>query len=180
MLDPDACFPQILLFKLYCSFTERTGNDSDPIQLARSLCLETYAFRTSDLDLVNASPEQLPPFAIIASKDVVTPEDEKWTAADGAQVGQPIRRYRWGTAFPLNRDHSDLIILKQLLFGHRNFAVHDLLQDSWRRAHIFAQEYEALLAEQQQERISARGSLRVCVGSERVQPPAVTWVQNVT
>jgi septin family protein len=53
---------------------------------------------------------------------------EDVTAADGGQVGQPFRRYRWGSAFPLNRDHSDLIILKQLLFGHRNFAVHDLLQ----------------------------------------------------
>jgi hypothetical protein len=35
---------------------------------------------------------------------------------------------RWGTAVPLQRQHSDLIILKQLLCGHRNFAVHDLLQ----------------------------------------------------
>jgi hypothetical protein len=59
---------------------------------------------------------------------------EDVTAADGGQVGQPFRRYRWGSAFPLNRDHSDLIILKQLLFGHRNFAVHDLLQVScWDR-----------------------------------------------
>lgn len=59
-------------------------------------------------------------------------------------------RYRWGTAFPLNRDHSDLIILKQLLFGHRNFAVHDLLQDSWRRAHAFAQQYQGLLIKHHQ------------------------------
>lgn len=97
--------------------------------------------------MVNASTAQLPPFAIVASKTLMTPEDAKLAAAEGGQVGMPFRRYRWGTAYPLSREHSDMIILKQLLFGHRNYAVHDLLADSWRRAHIFAREYEQLLAD---------------------------------
>lgn len=72
----------------------------------------------------------------------------------------PISRYRWGTAFPLSRDHSDLVILKQLLFGHRNFAVHDLLQDSWRRAYGFAKQYQVLLIKhhQQQNKAVALGA----------------------
>jgi hypothetical protein len=52
-------------------------------------------------------------------------------------VGVPCRRYLWGDALPLNRDHSDLIILKSLLSGHQNRAVYGLLNDSWKRAHTF-------------------------------------------
>ncbi|WIA39364.1 hypothetical protein OEZ86_005472 [Tetradesmus obliquus] len=131
--------------------------EEDPVGLASQLCLETYRFRESDLEMVGASTSQLPPFAIVASKDLMGLEDV--TAADGGQVGQPFRRYRWGSAFPLNRDHSDLIILKQLLFGHRNFAVHDLLQDSWRRAFTFAREYETLLRDNGHELASATTAL---------------------
>ncbi|KAF6261998.1 Septin-domain-containing protein [Scenedesmus sp. NREL 46B-D3] len=89
--------------------------------------------------------ERLPPFAIVSSKDLLTADEAGQPGMEGGEVGQPFRRYRWGTAFPLKREHSDLIILKQLLCGHRNFAVHDLLQDSWRRAHAFSGQYESLL-----------------------------------
>jgi septin family protein len=66
--------------------------------------------------------------------------------------GAPCRRYLWGTALPLDRAHSDLIVLKQLLTGHQNRAVYSLLQDSWGRAHAFHKRYE----EQKREQLKAK------------------------
>jgi hypothetical protein len=44
------------------------AGEEDAVGLAQQLCLETYRFRESDLDMVGASSSQLPPFAIVASK----------------------------------------------------------------------------------------------------------------
>ncbi|WIA22604.1 hypothetical protein OEZ86_009587 [Tetradesmus obliquus] len=117
----------------------------EAVGLARELCLETYSFRERDLAMVGADGSRLPPFAIVASQELLTAQQVGQPGLEGGEVGQPFRQYRWGTAFPLHRGHSDLVILKQLLCGHRNLAVHDLLQDSWRRAFTFRHQYEALL-----------------------------------
>jgi hypothetical protein len=61
-------------------------------------------------------------------------------------------------ALPLDRDHSDLIILKQLLTGHQNRAVYGLLNDSWKRAHAFFKCYEHLKRVQLEAKI-ANGQL---------------------
>jgi hypothetical protein len=44
------------------------AKEEDAVGLAQQLCLETYQFRESDLDMVGASCSALPPFAIVASK----------------------------------------------------------------------------------------------------------------
>lgn len=70
-------------------------------------------------------------------------------------AGAPCRRYLWGTALPLEREHSDLIILKQLLAGHQNRAVYGLLGDSWSRAFAFNKSYALLRRAQLESRIAA-------------------------
>jgi hypothetical protein len=44
------------------------ATEEDAVGLAQQLCLETYQFRESDLDMVGATCSALPPFAIVASK----------------------------------------------------------------------------------------------------------------
>jgi hypothetical protein len=44
------------------------AREEDMLGLAQQLCLETYQFRESDLEMVGASSSKLPPFAIVASK----------------------------------------------------------------------------------------------------------------
>jgi hypothetical protein len=44
------------------------AKEEDAVGLAQQLCLETYQFRESDLDMVGATCSALPPFAIVASK----------------------------------------------------------------------------------------------------------------
>lgn len=89
----------------------------------------------------------------MGSQVVLGPED-----GDLAAAGSPCRKYLWGTALPLDRDHSDLILLKQLLTGHQNLAVYSLLDDSWQRAHNFYNCYQQL-KQDQLEREFADGRL---------------------
>jgi len=89
----------------------------------------------------------------MGSQVVLGPED-----GDLAAAGSPCRKYLWGTALPLDRDHSDLILLKQLLTGHQNLAVYSLLDDSWQRAHNFYNCYQQL-KQDQLEREFADGHL---------------------
>lgn len=96
-----------------------------------------YSFDQSDLEAVHASGDGRQPFAVMGSQVVLGPDE-----ASQGTPGAPCRRYLWGTALPLDRAHSDLIVLKQLLTGHQNRAVYSLLQDSWGRAHAFHKRYE--------------------------------------
>lgn len=134
------------------------GEVAAAIELARDLNLETYTFSTAALEAIDADVSVLPPFAVVGSPDLLpgnAPETEGMCCPQGHTTmmprelwpcaGEPYRRYPWGTAFPLNRSHSDLIILKQLLTGHCNTAIYDLLDDSWKRACSFAEKYRKLL-----------------------------------
>jgi hypothetical protein len=51
--------------------TGEAAKEEDAVGLAQQLCLETYQFRESDLDMVGASNSALPPFAIVASKVIL-------------------------------------------------------------------------------------------------------------
>jgi hypothetical protein len=47
-------------------------------------------------------------------------------------VPQPVRKYKWGTAYTLNRDHSDLLLLKRLMMGDRVDSLYAMLDESYR------------------------------------------------
>lgn len=47
-------------------------------------------------------------------------------------VSQPVRKYKWGTAYTLSRDHSDLLLLKRLLMGDRVDSLYAMLDESYR------------------------------------------------
>lgn len=112
-----------------------------------------YTFDPSDLDAVQAVNPLMPPFAVMGSQVLLGPEDSTL-----GPVGAPYRRYLWGLALPLDREHSDLIILKQLLTGHQNRAVYGLLNESWKRSHAFFKCYEHLKRVQLEAKFAA-GSL---------------------
>lgn len=120
--------------------TGSTPTDIPPCP-TRSLItpFKSFCFDPSDLEAVQARGPLMPPFAVMGSQSVLGPEE-----STQGPVGAPYRRYLWGIALPLDRDHSDLIILKQLLTGHQNRAVYGLLNDSWARAHAFYKRYEQL------------------------------------
>ena len=96
-------------------------------QQLNPLPVSIYTFRDSELTKLGVE-KIMPPFAVVCSN-----------VFDDKEV--PVRRYLWGTCLPLDRDHSDLIILKQLLFGHKTTGLYDLLDDSWKRAIEFKREY---------------------------------------
>jgi hypothetical protein len=96
-------------------------------QQLNPLPVSIYTFRDSELTKLGVE-KIMPPFAVVCSN-----------VFDDKEV--PVRRYLWGTCLPLDRDHSDLIILKQLLFGHKTTGLYDLLDDSWKRAIDFKREY---------------------------------------
>jgi septin family protein len=69
------------------------------------------------------------PLAVVCSRD---------SEALGAQAGarqQPVRAYRWGSCYPLNAAHSDLVLLKRLLLGDQVDSMYAMLDDSYRCAH---------------------------------------------
>ena len=43
-----------------------------------------------------------------------------------------MRKYKWGTAYSLNREHSDLLLLKRLLMGDRVDSLYAMLDESYR------------------------------------------------
>lgn len=47
-------------------------------------------------------------------------------------VAQPVRKYKWGTGYALNRDHSDLLLLKRLMMGDRVDSLYAMLDESYR------------------------------------------------
>jgi septin family protein len=106
------------------------------------LPLQAFVFSPSDLARVHASTSGSLLFAVMASAEHTTTDTAG--SAGVMQPGQPCRVYPWGTALPFSRSHSDLAVLRQLLFGHRNHGVYDLLDDSWGRAHAFALRHRQL------------------------------------
>lgn len=109
---------------------------------------KVYRFGHGDLHKLKVDPARYPPFAIMGSLVKLAEADLglHLPSEAGAKVGDPCRKYMWGTALPDYRGHSNLIILKQLLMGHDNWALDNLLDDSWRRAHAFYKRYEQLKA----------------------------------
>jgi septin family protein len=118
-----------------------------------------YSFDPAALEAVHAQGSLMPPFAVMGSQTVLGPEE-----SSQGPVGQPYRRYLWGTALPMDRDHSDLIILKSLLFGHQNEALSQLFDDSWARAHAFYKSYEQLKRAQLEAKVAA-GQMSGSVGA---------------
>ena len=49
----------------------------------------------------------------------------------GGEAKQPVRSYHWGACYPLNRGHSDLILLKRLLLGDQVESLYAMLDDSY-------------------------------------------------
>lgn len=49
----------------------------------------------------------------------------------GGEAKQPVRSYGWGSCYPLNRGHSDLILLKRLLLGDQVESLYSMLDDSY-------------------------------------------------
>lgn len=52
--------------------------------------------------------------------------------AAAGSIAQPVRKYKWGTAYALNRDHSDLLVLKRLMMGDRVDSLYSMLDESYR------------------------------------------------
>lgn len=50
----------------------------------------------------------------------------------GGEAKQPVRTYSWGNCYPLNRGHSDLILLKRLLLGDQVESLYAMLDDSYK------------------------------------------------
>lgn len=59
-----------------------------------------------------------------------------------SEVAQPVREYKWGAAYALNREHSDLIILKRLLLGDRVDSLYCMLDRSYEKYVAFCDQYE--------------------------------------
>lgn len=58
------------------------------------------------------------------------------------EVEQPVRAYKWGAAYALNREHSDLIVLKRLLLGDRVESLYAMLDESYAKYVAFCEQYE--------------------------------------
>lgn len=59
-----------------------------------------------------------------------------------SEVEQPVRDYKWGAAYALNREHSDLIVLKRLLLGDRVESLYAMLDESYAKYVAFCEQYE--------------------------------------
>jgi hypothetical protein len=141
------------------------GDIADMSKLAKDLSLQTYFFSDESLTQLDARHHVMPPFAVVSSSEMVPSSTSSTSsgstiAADGNGSGdvgdnpgrvsevaeyteqEPGRQYSWGTCYPYDRDHSDLIILKQLLFGYWNAAIYDLLDNSYDQAVKFARRLE--------------------------------------
>eukprot|EP00775_Hariotina_reticulata_P002620 gene2620-2921_t len=94
------------------------------------LKMNIFSFDGEDLaalDVITA----VPPFTLIASEQF----DEK--------TGEPMRRHLWGDCNAADRNHSDLILLKRLLFGDKVNSLWQLLDDAYDRYASFCEAYEA-------------------------------------
>ncbi|WIA23027.1 hypothetical protein OEZ86_009942 [Tetradesmus obliquus] len=91
--------------------------------------------------------DDMMPLAIITSNKHEPVEDASLLSQLGLQansekVEQPVRQYKWGQAYALNREHSDLIVLKRLLLGDRVDSLYAMLDQSYKRYVEFCEQYE--------------------------------------
>ncbi|KAF6251735.1 Septin-domain-containing protein [Scenedesmus sp. NREL 46B-D3] len=86
------------------------------------------------------------PLAVSCSRDVEPCSDPAFLHSIGLEgidkPVQPVRHYKWGACYPLNRGHSDLIVLKRLLLGDRVDSLYAMLDDSYSRYVQFCSLYE--------------------------------------
>lgn len=99
------------------------------------LDVNLFSFAESVLASLGADKAALP-VAVVCSKDSEPLPDPTLLASlgldGGDNVKQPVRNYRWGSCYPLNRAHSDLILLKRLLLGDQVESLYAMLDDSYR------------------------------------------------
>lgn len=80
------------------------------------------------------------------SRDVEPCDDPAFLKSLGlegiAKPVQPVRHYKWGAVYPLNRGHSDLIVLKRLLLGDRVDSLYAMLDESYNRYITFCTAFE--------------------------------------
>jgi len=74
------------------------------------------------------------PLAVVASRDIEPCPPQTLVGVDSlVNPTQPVRSYKWGICYPLNREHSDLILIKRLLLGDGNESLYTMLDDAYTR-----------------------------------------------
>ncbi|KAF6251737.1 Septin-domain-containing protein [Scenedesmus sp. NREL 46B-D3] len=104
-----------------------------------------FSFAETVLTDLGMCKSQLP-IAVVTSRDSEPCDDpaflESLGLSDVQSPVQPVRYYRWGACYPLNRGHSDLIVLKRLLLGDRVESLYAMLDDSYARYTAFCSAFE--------------------------------------
>lgn len=124
---------------------------SAPAKFAPSRSLPPLSFNGFEwspevMSTLGLDPQRMP-LALVTSRDcdkVHSPallSDLGLDPSSGG-VSQPVRKYAWGTAYSLHREHSDLLLLKRLLMGDRVDSLYAMLDESYNRYTDFCAEYE--------------------------------------
>jgi septin family protein len=107
--------------------------------------LDVSVFQFSQAIIEGLAMRSLP-LAVSCSRDVEPCEDPAFLQSMGLEgiekPVQPVRNYKWGAVYPLNRGHSDLIVLKRLLLGDRVDSLYAMLDESYSRYVQFCGLYE--------------------------------------
>lgn len=87
------------------------------------------------------------PLAVTCSRESEPCDNPGFLASLGLEEvaqnpSQPVRQYKWGSVYPLNRGHSDLIVLKRLLLGDKVESLYSMLDDSYSRYVQFCSNFE--------------------------------------
>eukprot|EP00878_Enallax_costatus_P014348 GHUV01015008.1.p1 GENE.GHUV01015008.1~~GHUV01015008.1.p1 ORF type:complete len:461 (+),score=142.02 GHUV01015008.1:140-1522(+) len=109
-----------------------------PSKTLAPLDFNTFGFAADVLADLGLNPENMP-LALITSNDhepVVDTALQAELGLESPEVQQPVRNYRWGVAYALNRDHSDLLTLKRLLLGDKVDSLYAMLDESYSRCVI--------------------------------------------
>ncbi|WIA23940.1 hypothetical protein OEZ85_013580 [Tetradesmus obliquus] len=116
-----------------------------PSKTLAPLDFNTFGFAPQVLTDLGITPDAMP-LALITSNEHESLRDSALAAElglDQPEVQQPVRNYRWGAAYALNREHSDLLTLKRLLLGDKVDSLYAMLDESYNRYLNFCQQYEA-------------------------------------
>ncbi|WIA12746.1 hypothetical protein OEZ85_006381 [Tetradesmus obliquus] len=107
--------------------------------------LDVFTFQFSQAIIEGLAMRSLP-LAVSCSRDVEPCDDPAFLQSMGLEglekPVQPVRHYKWGAVYPLNRGHSDLIVLKRLLLGDRVDSLYAMLDESYSRYVAFCGLYE--------------------------------------
>jgi septin family protein len=97
-----------------------------------------FSFAEAALKELGTTSKALP-VAVVCSREQETLKDPGFLASlglnpedVGGEAKQPVRTYHWGACYPLNRGHSDLILLKRLLLGDQVESLYAMLDDSYK------------------------------------------------